>query len=162
MGHIYRQAAGVVIYLGEGIEDLDLTRYLLLVTSEAAQENDQQQAHMKFHTSYFSNQESGQPVIPPAYAPEWDTLHDFFRRPYFSRVWALQEVILASTDPTVLCNDWKLDSSEIFQAAALYQSSGLRRAPTAPDQSFHAVLMAECRFALKSVDRKHRDMWNLL
>jgi len=65
--------------------------------------------------SYDRQSELG---IEPILAREWVSFAAFFARPYFCRVWILQEVTLAKR-VTAICGDQFVDWEKII-AAALY------------------------------------------
>ncbi|OCL04967.1 HET-domain-containing protein [Glonium stellatum] len=72
MTRIYRQAEGVVIYLGESRDNSDLAMDII----------------SDIHTP--SNDSEGRVL-----KPDMDMLQHFFDRPWFNRIWVLQEVAMA-------------------------------------------------------------------
>ncbi|KAF4340804.1 hypothetical protein FBEOM_5256 [Fusarium beomiforme] len=84
MSRIYSQAAGVIIYLGESAENSDLAIEFIMDCDDPS-----------LDTSSLS-------------FPRSDTLmqalRNFFLRPWFTRVWVIQEVFL-STEKTVYCGE---------------------------------------------------------
>jgi hypothetical protein len=81
MSDIYSQAAGVVIYLGENTTDSDLAIDYILDTDNPAEGN-----LLEFTKS----------------AALIHALDHLFNRPWFNRVWVIQEVAFA-VDATVIC-----------------------------------------------------------
>lgn len=76
MSKIYSQAVDVVIYLGDATENSDLAVDFIVECDSPTS-----------RTSSLSYPKSG-PLI--------QALNSFFRRPWFTRVWVIQEVILSS------------------------------------------------------------------
>ncbi|KAL9616479.1 MAG: hypothetical protein Q9160_008647 [Pyrenula sp. 1 TL-2023] len=92
MSKIYSQATNVVIYLGEATENIDLAiDFIVECDSPTAK------------TSSLSFPKS-RPLI--------QALNSLFRRPWFTRVWVLQEAILPSRG-IVYCGERALDWSAI-------------------------------------------------
>jgi len=52
----------------------------------------------------FRNQSFG---MPPPSAPEWSVVRQFFSHPWHSRVWVMQEAVLA-THATAILGDWEI------------------------------------------------------
>lgn len=103
MQRLYQRAQMVMIYLGE---DADRSEEIM-------------DLFPKISNAYKVKKQEGQgrireplkaeelPVLglPTVLDPEWDVLRQFLRRPWFSRVWVVQEAIL-STDAYVVCGSW--------------------------------------------------------
>jgi Uma2 family endonuclease len=92
MSKIYSQAAGVVIYLGEATENSDLAVDFIVECDSPTS-----------GTSSLSYPKSGQLI---------QALNRFFRRPWFTRVWVIQEVTLPGSG-TAYCGKKTLAWSAI-------------------------------------------------
>ncbi|KAF5557155.1 heterokaryon incompatibility protein het-6 [Fusarium phyllophilum] len=82
MSKIYSQAAGVIVYLGESADDSDLAIEFIMECYDPSPDN----TSLSF----------------PKSDTLMDALQNFFLRPWFTRVWVIQEVFLSS-DKTVYC-----------------------------------------------------------
>lgn len=108
MRQIYQNATAVLIYLGEEAEDSHLIPSLVRQTlGEVTMSADSLEAVLS------KVQE------PPLGDPLWTNLRlwrawgAFVSRPWFSRVWVIQEAVLASA-VTVLCGTWTLGWYQIL------------------------------------------------
>ncbi|KAF4449497.1 hypothetical protein F53441_7232 [Fusarium austroafricanum] len=93
MSKIYSQAAGVVIYLGEAGDNSDLAIEFITECDDPSPET----TSLSFPKSDILMQ----------------ALRDFFFRPWFTRVWVIQEVVL-SAEKTVYCGDKTLSWSAMI------------------------------------------------
>ncbi|KAG4263847.1 hypothetical protein FPRO03_09123 [Fusarium proliferatum] len=84
MSRIYSQAAGVVVYLGESADDSDLAIEFMMECYDPSPDN----SSLSF----------------PRSDTLMDALRNFFLRPWFTRVWVIQEVFLSS-EKTVYCGE---------------------------------------------------------
>ncbi|RYP61078.1 hypothetical protein DL771_010254 [Monosporascus sp. 5C6A] len=120
MADIYSAAALVISWLGEQddhtepgfalLKELkivsDRSRHLLAKLSPDSRDYGEQLA-------VFSNRQS------------WVSVAHVFQRTYFTRVWIVQEVVLAKA-VKVLCGDHELDWSAIAEASHFFTTSGWR------------------------------------
>jgi hypothetical protein len=158
MGDIYRKAQHVAAYLGEQTEETPQGIELLGLLYGASQDPNlsREQVETHFFVGYWRGTD---PNIPVHHSPRWDVFQDFFRREYFSRIWVIQEVALASSDPWVLLGDREIRWKRVGLAAAFYHQSGLYLARPKRDQSNHVLMMDEYRNTAH--DRKSQR-WSLL
>ncbi|KAF5618633.1 heterokaryon incompatibility 6 OR allele [Fusarium sp. NRRL 52700] len=84
MSKIYSQAAGVIVYLGESAEDSDLAIEFIMECYDPSPDN----THLSF----------------PRSDTLMNSLRNFFLRPWFTRVWVIQEVFLSS-EKTIYCGE---------------------------------------------------------
>ncbi|KAI1042168.1 hypothetical protein LB505_002980 [Fusarium chuoi] len=84
MSRIYSQAARVVVYLGESADDSDLAIEFIMECYDPSPDN----SSLSF----------------PRSDTLMDALRNFFLRPWFTRVWVIQEVFLSS-EKTVYCGE---------------------------------------------------------
>lgn len=62
--------------------------------------------------------------LPPSYDQSWNALTKFISRPWFSRVWIIQEA-LAARKLEIMCGFWLAEGSCIIQAIVLADMHGL-------------------------------------
>ncbi|KAI1036460.1 hypothetical protein LB503_003341 [Fusarium chuoi] len=84
MSRIYPQAARVVVYLGESADDSDLAIEFIMECYDPSPDN----SSLSF----------------PRSDTLMDALRNFFLRPWFTRVWVIQEVFLSS-EKTMYCGE---------------------------------------------------------
>ncbi|KAF4959518.1 hypothetical protein FGADI_1585 [Fusarium gaditjirri] len=90
MSRIYSQAAGVVVYLGESADNSDLAIEFIMECYDPSPEN----TSLSF----------------PRSDTLMDALRNFFLRPWFTRVWVIQEVFL-SAGKIIYCGEKELSWS---------------------------------------------------
>lgn len=112
MGEIYRRADKVIAWTGSGTESSDRAMEALL-----------QIRTVSLKPSVWP---SSLPPVPASWvgkscpsieddAATWEDMALFFERPWFSRVWVVQEVALASK-VFVYCGGWRLRWDDVFEA----------------------------------------------
>ncbi|KAF4435134.1 hypothetical protein FACUT_7392 [Fusarium acutatum] len=84
MSKIYSQAAGVIVYLGKSADDSDLAIEFIMECYDPSPDN----TSLSF----------------PRSDTLMDALRNFFLRPWFTRVWVIQEVFLSS-EKTIYCGE---------------------------------------------------------
>lgn len=92
MSRIYSQAAGVIIYLGGSSDDSDLAIEFIMECYDPSPDN----SSLSF----------------PRSDTLMDALRNFFLRPWFTRVWVIQEVFLSS-EKTVYCGEKEIPWSAL-------------------------------------------------
>jgi hypothetical protein len=115
MQDIYRSATQVVVYLGEDTEGLDRAMDLFKAMDEKAKEP-------------LSNNNRPSLIrgsLPKSHEEIWDRIHDFFKRPWFSRIWIVQEVASSTHDPIVLCGPFVLQWSSVARVARFMTETAL-------------------------------------
>ncbi|KAH8662442.1 heterokaryon incompatibility protein-domain-containing protein [Xylariales sp. PMI_506] len=105
MGRIYRSASCVVVYLGEAADDSNAALAWIREIDRPSDYNEWPRARN----------------YPTAIKPDANMIAALLRRPWFHRVWVLQEIILAR-EGLVLCGDVELEWAS-FQAFAYWNSS---------------------------------------
>ena len=117
MKEIYKKAMHIVIWLGkETAEDADafslLSRFEKLFKEKGMVD-----------VGYAENALYGL-GLPRLDSPEWTALVRLFQRPWFQRIWVLQEAVMART-MTVVCGSHFVGWVLIYQVALSVQSSGM-------------------------------------
>jgi len=116
MRRIYRQAKRVIIDLGDEADDSDAAVDLALQIVEAR--------------GFFKT--SGGDMIgifnaaglPPLKDPAWTAFQHMLHRPWFSRIWVIQELAVSS-DSLMLCGKRIFGGSVVFEALKLVAAQGL-------------------------------------
>jgi hypothetical protein len=105
---VYAGARTVLIWLGRKFEECEVTR-----NSDEATDGEAAMDFFQRMVQYLSTKHSKQEIIDPdlpslynaAYrTPKMIAMHDLFSRPWFSRVWTLQEATFAES-ALVLCGE---------------------------------------------------------
>jgi hypothetical protein len=117
MKDIYRKAIHVVIWLGkQTAEDADaftlLSRFEKLFREKGV-------VDVGNVENYLYGLD-----LPVEESPEWTALVRFFQRPWFQRIWVLQEAVMART-MTLVCGSHLVGWVLIYQVALSVQSSGV-------------------------------------
>jgi hypothetical protein len=88
MGKIYATANEVSVWLGQEDADSDMAmKFLVTVLENSSMSNDQ------FHAQYSTSR----------YLKQWTAVLALFSRPYWGRVWIIQEIINASSSVRIYC-----------------------------------------------------------
>ena len=120
MRDIYSHARQVLAYLGEQENNSDRIPFLIRTIVMGAE---------KWASTYPINGEDlTRNIIKPANFdllglpseddPAWSCLTSFLSRPWFRRVWVIQEAVLAHS-LTVVCGDWKMIGELVFQVVTM-------------------------------------------
>ncbi|KAF4420956.1 Heterokaryon incompatibility protein 6 [Colletotrichum fructicola] len=114
MPDIYGIAARVLVYLGPAANNSDLAIAFLEHMSDFADYLDE-----VLPTANFAAALAAGFAMPPPDAPDWPALRAFLRRPWFRRVWVIQEFVNA-TELTVMCGAREIDWRRLFLATRAY------------------------------------------
>src|ERR1700744_4110513 len=109
MCDVYKSAKTVVVYLGENSDGLDKAIGLLKAL------------HLEANRFGLAGDQKSPAQIrgelPPKHWECWDRLHEFFSRPWFGRMWVIQEVVVSSADPVVICGPFTLSWTVIARVS---------------------------------------------
>ncbi|KAK5659658.1 hypothetical protein OQA88_866 [Cercophora sp. LCS_1] len=100
MPEIFKRAAGVLAWVGQ---EADNSTHVMECLCDMA-------------TS---------PMHLPEESAVWDSINSFFSRPWFQRVWVVQELVLA-TEVQVICGDKKASWDQIYTAAQICSTEAAR------------------------------------
>ncbi|KAI8317521.1 hypothetical protein K4K59_004054 [Colletotrichum sp. SAR11_240] len=114
MPDIYGIAARVLVYLGPSADNSDLAIAFLEHISDFADYLDE-----TLPTANFAAALAAGFAMPPPDAPDWPALRALLRRPWFRRVWVIQEFVNA-TELTVMCGAREIDWRRLFLATRAY------------------------------------------
>jgi hypothetical protein len=116
MGEIYSQARTVIVWLGE--KDVHLPKALELVQA-CRREYGKEEASLRtdgglsriISPELLTDEKHARRGLPSLNAPQWKAISWFFGLPWFSRLWALQEVALAK-NVVALIGGYEIHPSE--------------------------------------------------
>jgi hypothetical protein len=113
MPDIYKSARGTVVYLGEEEDDssraLEMMKiYYTDYMSSGIRTRPELRTPMELHPR-------SQRPLPPRGDEQWECVRKFFLRPWFHRVWIVQEFIV-SQEVCIICGNWEGHWSEIWAA----------------------------------------------
>lgn len=117
MPDIYRTAACVQVYLGDESDNLPAALELLSSIADYSEHLDDT-GHEEGEIGLDLAARGGF-MLPPPEDKRWPALRAFFRRPWFRRVWVIQEFVYA-TDVRVLCGDLEIDWHRLWLASKAY------------------------------------------
>ncbi|KAI8185545.1 Heterokaryon incompatibility protein 6, OR allele [Colletotrichum sp. SAR 10_65] len=150
MPDIYGIAARVLVYLGPSADNSDLAIAFLEHISDFADYLDE-----VLPTANFAAALAAGFVMPPPDAPDWPALRAFLRRPWFRRVWVIQEFVNA-TELTVMCGAREIDWRRLFLATRAYVDN-LRLA----HQGFRSNWLVPLELLVPWYRRHRLDQWRL-
>ncbi|KAF2399295.1 HET-domain-containing protein [Trichodelitschia bisporula] len=141
MGSIYQGADLVIAYIGEKQEtDAQAFALMSLITLRCGNPSIKDFTVQKFRSL-------SQLRLPPLEHPDWAALFRFLYRPYFFRIWIVQEILLAEWC-IVQCGDLVVDRDILFGAAGAIETyhcisevmhSHLPNASLRPDPAYAAT-----------------------
>lgn len=120
MPDVYRIASCVQVYLGDEADNAPAALELLSSIADYSEHLDDS-THSQGEIGLELALQSGF-VLPPANDKRWAALRAFFRRPWFRRVWIIQEFVYA-TDVCVICGDIEIDWHRLWLASKAYISN---------------------------------------
>ena len=124
MADIYRTASRVLVWLGEESEDSGLLQELVpRIIQSAPVEQIIQQRYIYGSSNKRLSKEAQDSHRYPVTRKELNAIVALRSRPWFHRIWVIQEVALAKK-ATVYCGDWSLSLASLHQASRTI--SGLR------------------------------------
>ncbi|KAI1035135.1 hypothetical protein LB503_011723 [Fusarium chuoi] len=121
MRDIYQSAWQVVIWLGPEEHDSSLAISALYWL---ARESEQAQPMERFYTEEFSVDLRPLVIIWPRYKSSmkkdvYRALFHFFTRPYWRRMWIVQEVAMGNMNSPVLCGNSCISWNELYKAVGI-------------------------------------------
>lgn len=133
MPQIYSSASRVIAYLGEEAESSDLALQL----HEKIGETDFSSLPEKSVTPEWLEASGLQGFQHPA----WIALAAFWRRPWFRRIWVVQEFALAQ-DVLMICGERKMSWKNFISATTKTNDFNLLRWSAGPEDTFDSVAKA--------------------
>ena len=110
----------------------------------------------------------GYPSLPPPYDnASWDGVTELFHKPWFSRMWTMQEIVVAS-DVSVLCGDQEIQWQRLISATTLIGIHNRQQGTNAASRSrmidlcgYNMVLEIEM-YRKRFEDKDDEDAFDLL
>ncbi|KAF2131218.1 hypothetical protein P153DRAFT_395600 [Dothidotthia symphoricarpi CBS 119687] len=137
MRQIYQRAASVVIYIGEETEDTTVAIKVIMILHEiiglkqkTAKDRLLRQTGLSSMPTFASRMpttwdemclETLIRSLPVGDSPDWLAFGSFYNRPWFGRIWVLQEMVAAQDEPVVVCGERVFPWSTIGAVAHYYQ-----------------------------------------
>lgn len=118
MRDIYRAAATVYVDLGEDVPGLNIAMGLFNLVLEIAVRLPPERWPETVPNIALDNWGS---TLPLYNNEAWNHLDRFFSRPWFSRVWVIQEAVMALRDPVVLCSFHQLPLLDIITVCSFLE-----------------------------------------
>lgn len=113
MARIYREAMRVIVYLGDEASESQTGFHLIHVLSDFCECQDSSQSTQTIRPKDFQSH-----GLPDVEDKNWEAIRAILRRPWFRRVWIIQELLLGR-DVTISCGDsampWKIFSEAIVK-----------------------------------------------
>ncbi|KAF2742512.1 HET-domain-containing protein [Sporormia fimetaria CBS 119925] len=95
MNHVYRDASRVLVWFGTDDENQAHQAYSHICTLVNAQKRTGKPASFSTQRKYHKHTIQCTHAPPSDRSEEWSPLFDFFRNKWWSRMWVLQEIVLA-------------------------------------------------------------------
>jgi hypothetical protein len=161
MADIYRKASLVKVYLGEMTPDSLAAMHILQTLCGAALDDSrtEEEEINILQVAYWQGKFDG---FPSSKSPDWESFQEFFRQEYFSRMWVLQEVALATKDPVIMYGEKIIEWEVLTSAARMWHASGLFLAQPKRDLSFNVILIDQYRTASSTERKQHFTLMQLL
>jgi hypothetical protein len=121
MREIFRKSEGTIIWLGPDIEDIETTSSLLEGMWRLHTE-DQDPVNSSRKRRPYTSSELEATNLPSAGDISWKVLAELLSRPWFVRTWVIQEAVLSSVHPQILCGSYKLDWEKLLGACSWMRS----------------------------------------
>lgn len=120
MRRIYEQARRTLIWLGPYNPQLDGNVFDLIARVDAARHNKNYDVPQSMHHGRALGQitisENSRLGLPDFDSPAWNELVQLLKRPWFDRVWIIQEAALSRLSPLILCGDENFPWDEFSNA----------------------------------------------
>ncbi|RDL39481.1 Uncharacterized protein BP5553_03821 [Venustampulla echinocandica] len=121
MREIYRKSEKTIIWLGPDIKGIETTSSLL---------DDMWRLHIEDQDLVDSSRKRRPYTLgdleatnlPPAGDRSWEVLAELLSRPWFVRTWVIQEAVLSSVYPRMLCGSYELDWEKLLGSCSWMRS----------------------------------------
>lgn len=107
MQRIYTQATKVLMWIGESKTGTERAFHLVRELARAYDERQQPTDPRQVEAGHLGNIVIEESVLAEVKKERWPDLVDVFTRPYFGRVWVVQEIVMA-TAADVLCGAYRV------------------------------------------------------
>ncbi|KAH7148148.1 heterokaryon incompatibility protein-domain-containing protein [Fusarium sp. MPI-SDFR-AT-0072] len=157
MRHIYQKAKQVAVWIGKEADTIGAVQFMLRTLREIGK-----RANGIVHLEpTAANLESL--GLPEQTSPAWSALRYFFRRPWFERVWVIQEAVNAS-DLQVMCGQQSFEWEDIAYAARCIADSPMFATTDTARICQHIRFIDQCRqkFRQSRSDQEQPALLDLL
>jgi Heterokaryon incompatibility protein (HET) len=113
MASIYSRASQVIVWLGEADETTSMVWNLIKNTGDQILRLGEELGPGRLHSPHDPHSAFYPLDLSPADAPSWAGFRKLLQRPWFSRLWVLQEIVLSQTAILVCGNNsvtWRMFS----------------------------------------------------
>lgn len=133
MRDIYHQAKEVLVWLGPACEDSSQCLPLVpMLAGVWEKRDDARQARDEEFQGVLGSQEAKELGLPELSDPIWEALKRVLHRPWFDRVWVIQEVAV-SKRATIICGDAKVIWEDLLESALLISEGMIHGDTEGPD-----------------------------
>ncbi|KAL8916916.1 MAG: hypothetical protein Q9208_008280 [Pyrenodesmia sp. 3 TL-2023] len=123
MRRIYAKAEKLYVWLGPAGDESESAVELLHQLGRFTDRDNLVEYGYKEPTLRFHDDEFERLGLPKTDSPKWLSLVALLNRPYFERIWVVQELAVAKQEISVLCGDvifpWSVEGDTPFQAIDL-------------------------------------------
>jgi hypothetical protein len=120
MREIYQKSNGTVIWLGPHIKEIETTSSLIEKMWHLYTQDQDLVDGSRTRRPYTSSEFEATDLLRAGDA--WNVLAELLSRPWFVRTWVIQEAILSSVHPQMLCGSYKLDWEKLLGACSWMRS----------------------------------------
>ncbi|MCJ1234855.1 hypothetical protein MMC14_002818 [Varicellaria rhodocarpa] len=120
MRQIYQYSTRVIVWLGEHTQDSEQGIDLILSIQKLAESDDK----MSAFAQALAPDDLPKLNLPSVDSGEWGSLDNIFWRPWFTRIWIIQELAV-SNDALVICGDRCLTWADLAGAAQFLMQHSL-------------------------------------
>ena len=120
MGEIFASANNVIAWLGAPTADSKMATSFVVTLFNAMKKLASRNAVITTD-SLCQNMGCEHP------SPKWLALRNFLKRPWFERLWIVQEIIMASGEMTLLCGNFSITWNTLAEVVVTIEINGLSR-----------------------------------
>lgn len=163
MAHIYADCPRVLVYLGvqkEGSQMIPEFCDMMKSLSKTTKPDPNFSLHTGDQISIDRFSRLG---IPEEKAQIWTAARNFFHRPWFSRIWVVQEVVLAQRVEMV-CGDWSFDFDDLVFAVRIAMHLNISFTSEEHGEESHSLVLLALVTTLRICrrDEKHLELLQIL
>lgn len=120
MGEIFASANNVIAWLGAPTADSNMATRFVVTLFNAMKKLASRNTSITAD-SLCQNTGCGHP------SPNWLALRNFLKRPWFERLWIVQEIIMASGEMILLCGNFSITWDTLAKVVVTIETNGLSR-----------------------------------
>lgn len=172
MREIYSAAEAVMVFLGARSEESDMAYDLVgklckLVQEEAFDFQDEISPSVSVAKRYpFEDKKLRELGLPLENDPDWVALAELLSRPYFHRIWVLQELVMARGPVTAFCGSYYLPYAALDMLWRILLPTGwifeMKRLAKKSELEMQALQFLQTAGTLRRVAGKKLDLEMLL